>query len=174
VQSGSVHFLLGYAAGKFRAHRRVISFQTGTDRRPAERGPAGADWAILQLEAPLDLPSLPLRPARPGERIMLGGYQQDRAEVLMADLDCRILSLRQEAGTAVLLHGCAGTRGASGAPLLRREAAPQALTSPAASSKTRLVAPRRGLWRPRLLLRWIGPAASRQPGQLSPALRPWQ
>jgi protease YdgD len=26
VQPGSVHFLLGYAAGQFRAHRRVVAF----------------------------------------------------------------------------------------------------------------------------------------------------
>jgi protease YdgD len=122
VQPGSVHFLLGYAAGQFRAHRRVVAFHASTGYQPTERGPAGADWAILQLEAPLDTPSLPLRPARVGDRIMLGGYQQDRAEVLMADPDCRVLSLQQQAGAAVLLHGCAGTRGASGAPLLRREA----------------------------------------------------
>jgi protease YdgD len=122
VQPGSVHFLLGYAAGQFRAHRRVVAFQTSRDYRPADRGPAGADWAILQLETPLDAPFLPLRPARPGDRILLGGYQQDRAEVLMADPDCRVLSLQQQGGAAVLRHGCAGTRGASGAPLLRREA----------------------------------------------------
>lgn len=121
VQPGSVHFLLGYNSGQFRAHRRAVAFQTGTGYRPTDRGPASADWAILQLEAPIDTPSLPLRPARPGDRILLGGYQQDRAEVLMADTDCRVLGLRQEAATAVLLHGCAGTRGASGAPLLRRE-----------------------------------------------------
>jgi protease YdgD len=53
---------------------------------------------------------------------MLGGYQQDRAEVFMADPDCQVLSLQQQAGATVLLHGCAGTRGASGPPLLRREA----------------------------------------------------
>jgi protease YdgD len=123
VQPGSVHFLLGYAAGQYRAHRRVVSFQTGTGYLPAEKGPAGADWAILQLEAPLSAPSLPLRPAQPGDRIMLGGYQQDRAEVLVADTDCRLLDLQRVAEAAVLLHGCAGTRGASGAPLLRREAA---------------------------------------------------
>ncbi|MCG7363531.1 trypsin-like peptidase domain-containing protein [Roseomonas sp. ACRSG] len=122
VQPGSVHFLLGYAAGQFRAHRRVVAFQVSAGYRPADRGPAGTDWAILQLAAPLDAPFLPLRPARPGDQIMLGGYQQDRAEVLMADPNCRVLSLQQEAGAAVLRHGCAGTRGASGAPLLRREA----------------------------------------------------
>lgn len=121
VQPGSVHFLLGYTAGQFRAHRRVVAFQTSKGYRPADKGPVGADWAVLQLEAPLDVPSLPLRLARPGDRIMLGGYQQDRAEVIMADTDCRVLSLQQQAGATVLLHGCAGTRGASGAPLLRRE-----------------------------------------------------
>jgi protease YdgD len=47
---------------------------------------------------------------------MLGGYQQDRPEVLLADTGCRLLGLVN----GMLLHDCAGTRGASGAPLLMR------------------------------------------------------
>jgi protease YdgD len=123
VQPDSVHFLLGYAAGRFRAHARVATFRTGPGFLPAERGPAGADWAILQLAAPLaEAPPLPLAPARVADRVMLGGYQQDRAEILMADTACRLLDLRRGRVGPLLLHDCAGTRGASGAPLLRHEA----------------------------------------------------
>ena len=49
---------------------------------------------------------------------MLGGYEQDRAQIMVADVACRVLGLVR-AGTAILLHhSCAATRGASGAPLL--------------------------------------------------------
>jgi protease YdgD len=55
---------------------------------------------------------------------MLGGYQQDRPETLLADTECRALGLsrRDAASPPMLLHDCAGTRGASGAPLLARGA----------------------------------------------------
>ena len=119
VRPGSVHFLLGYAAGRFQAHRRVVSFQVGPGFSPAQSGPAGADWAILRLQAPLDAPTLPLRPPAAGDQIVLGGYQQDRPEVIMADNHCQLLQLGRLAGLTVVAHGCAGTRGASGAPLLR-------------------------------------------------------
>ncbi len=122
LQPNSVHVLLGYAAGQYVAHRRVVSFHTGAGYRPGERGPAGEDWAILRLNAPLDVAPLPLRRAQPGDPVVLGGYQQDRAEMLMADTACQLLAPQQVAGAVVLRHTCAGTRGASGAPLLLREA----------------------------------------------------
>jgi protease YdgD len=121
VQPSSVHFLLAYTAGQYTAHRRVVSFCTGRGYRPGERGPASDDWAILQLNAPLDVGPLPLRRATPGEPVMQGGYQQDRAEVLTADTECRLLALQQVGAAVILRHSCAATRGASGAPLLQRE-----------------------------------------------------
>jgi protease YdgD len=63
---------------------------------------------------------LPLAREMPpaGTPIMLGGYEQDRAEIMVADVACRILGI-VKADTALLLHhSCAATRGASGAPLL--------------------------------------------------------
>jgi len=124
VQPGSIHFLLGYAAGRYTAHARVAAFQLAPGYQPASRGPASADWAILQLASPLtEAPPLPLAPARATDAVMLGGYQQDRAEVILADTACRLVGLRRGQDGPVLLHDCAGTRGASGAPLLRREPA---------------------------------------------------
>jgi len=122
VQPGSVHFLLGYDRGQWAAQARVRTYVTG-DGYDAERGPAGADWALLTLERPIgdSRRVLPLLRQVPPARtpVMLGGYQQDRPEVLMADTDCRVLGLRRSPdGHAVIVHDCAGTRGASGAPLL--------------------------------------------------------
>lgn len=124
VQPGSVHFLLGYDRGSSVAHARVAAFRTAPDYTPG-RGPAGADWAILTLDRPIGTPGRTLRllrePPPPRTPVMLGGYQQDRPEMLMADTGCRLIGLQRHAGgERSLVHDCAGTRGASGAPLLAR------------------------------------------------------
>ncbi|WP_272910912.1 trypsin-like serine peptidase [Falsiroseomonas oryziterrae] len=122
VQPGSIHFLLGYERGGFAARARAASYVIGQGYAP-DRGPSGADWALLVLEQPIATSDriLPLIREAPPPRtpVMLGGYQQDRPEVLMADTACRVLGLqRQPSGHPILIHDCAGTRGASGAPLL--------------------------------------------------------
>jgi protease YdgD len=126
VQPGSVHFLLGYDRGASVAHARVTAFRAAPDYVPG-RGPAGADWAILTLDRAIGTPDriLPLLrdPPPPRTPVMLGGYQQDRPEMLMADTGCRLIGLqRHPGGERSLVHDCAGTRGASGAPLLARGA----------------------------------------------------
>jgi protease YdgD len=124
VQPRSVHFLLGYHLGEWAARGRVAAIRVGPGYDPETRRPRGADWAILTLERPIAAPAdriLPLLPAVPPPRtpLRLGGYQQDRPEVLLADSACQVLGLRADpVGLPMLLHDCAGTRGASGAPLL--------------------------------------------------------
>lgn len=127
VRPGSVHFLRGYARGAWKAAARVESFQTGSGFDPALRGPPAADWAVLTLERDIASAAevLPLwrEVPPPGTPLTLGGYQQDRPELLMADSACRLLGAAGEReGPALLRHGCAGTRGASGAPLLLQTA----------------------------------------------------
>jgi protease YdgD len=128
VQPGSVHMLLGYERGRWRAAARAVRLQVAPGFDPARRGPATADWALLHLAVPLAtapgewLEVMRALPAR-GTRLMLGGYQQDRAEVLLADPDCALAGVvRGAGGVALLRHDCAGTRGASGAPLLAERA----------------------------------------------------
>ena len=80
---------------------------------------------MLTLDRPINLPdrTLPLirEPPPPRTPIMLGGYQQDRPEVVMADIECRVVGVqRHPDGGRTLVHDCAGTRGSSGAPLLAR------------------------------------------------------
>jgi protease YdgD len=123
VRPGSVHFLLGYHLGRHRAHARVAAYVTGEGFRPEPMGPAGADWALLTLEHPLDRAGLTLlrEPPPPRTPLMLGGYQQDRPEALLADTGCRALGLeRRPSEHPMLVHDCAGTRGVSGAPVLAR------------------------------------------------------
>jgi protease YdgD len=124
VQPRSVHFLLGYDRGQWVARGRVTAFTAAPDFRP-NRGPAGADWALLTLDTPIGTPEriLPLLrdPPAPRTPAMLGGYQQDRPEVLMATTECRALGVQRHAGgVQTVVHDCAGTRGSSGAPLLAR------------------------------------------------------
>ncbi len=120
VQPGTVHFLLGYRQGEYVAHARVSAYRIGPGYSPGATGSA-ADWALLTLEVALPadrvLPLLREAPA-PRSALMLGGYQQDRPEVLLADTGCRAIGISREAGQPVLMHDCAGTRGSSGAPLL--------------------------------------------------------
>jgi hypothetical protein len=48
-----------------RAHARGASFTLAPGFVPAQRGPLGADWAVIALEAPLREPILPLAPLPP-------------------------------------------------------------------------------------------------------------
>ncbi|MBL6454230.1 trypsin-like serine protease [Belnapia sp. T6] len=122
VRPGTVHVLLGYDRGTAVGHAQAVSYRIGPGFDPATGGPPGADWAVLVLDSPLGAPDrvLPLLTAAPAPRtpLMLGGYQQDRPEVLLADTGCRAIGLSRPGPGAMLLHDCAGTRGSSGAPLL--------------------------------------------------------
>ena len=53
-----------------------------------------------------------------GTPVMLAGYEQDRTEVIVADVACRVLGPVRAGDALLLRHSCAATRGASGAPLL--------------------------------------------------------
>ncbi|MGI4976633.1 MAG: trypsin-like serine peptidase [Janthinobacterium lividum] len=126
VQPSSVHVLSGYTVGRYDGHARVTAFHVTPGYDPLdETRTAGADWAVLTLDAPLGTPDrlLPLADASApaGTDITLGGYGQDREERLQADLHCRILATTTDGGGRPLLrHGCSATRGTSGAPLLAR------------------------------------------------------
>lgn len=121
VQPGSVHFLQGFSRGAYTGHARVAAYTIGEGWNAARRGPASADWALLRLARPLPGASLLLwhGDLPRGAAVMLGGYQQDRSEVILADTACLILGRAQDtSGGPLIAHGCAATSGASGAPLL--------------------------------------------------------
>jgi protease YdgD len=123
VQPSSVHFLLGYRQGSWKAQARAVAMQIGPGFDARTRLPHGADWALLTLDTSLGRAEgrLPLlREIPPQTPLMLGGYQQDRPELLMADIECRALGMMRRDDRILLVHNCGGTRGASGAPLLAR------------------------------------------------------
>lgn len=120
LQPGSVHVQLGYQLGNFVAHARVVAYRVGPGFDPAhESATAGADWALLTLERPIDAAGRILSGGPPEARLMLAGYGQDRVERLLADTDCHLTGQRRDGGGRRLLaHDCAATAGTSGAPLL--------------------------------------------------------
>jgi protease YdgD len=131
VQPGSIHFLLGYSHGDYTAHARAMSFVTGHAEAlntPSHEltWPSDTDWAVVTLASPVGrsdrVLQLLVNPPPPGTQLALGGYEQDRAHVMVADLTCTLIGLaRDAAGHIVLRHSCAGTRGSSGGPLLARQ-----------------------------------------------------
>lgn len=123
LQASSLHVLFGYDRGEYTRHVTVARVATDPAYDPAAATPMlGGDWAVLTLAepAPDSVPPLPvsLAPPLPGTPLMLGGYSQDRAQILMADSACHLLG---ESG-GLLVHDCDATRGTSGGPLLVRTA----------------------------------------------------
>ncbi len=125
IQPGSVHVLVGYDDGRYRAHARVSAFRVAEGYQPLdEAGSGGADRAVLVLDhavvpesAVLSIASAPAGPLP----VRLGGYGQDRDERVVADPGCTLTGrVTDGAGRPLLAHDCDATRGTSGAPLLWR------------------------------------------------------
>lgn len=126
LPASSLHVLFGYDRGDYREHRTVASLAVGGPFDPSRR-PEGLarDWAVLTLsgDAPAGVEPLPLVrvPPEPGTPLMLGGYSQDKAQIITADTACAALGVAQTQGrSSLLIHDCNGTRGVSGAALLVR------------------------------------------------------
>ena len=123
VPPTSVHVLLGYVDGAFVRHEVAASYRIAEGYEPLMPGGQGADVAALTLNAPIAGIGgnllLAEQPVSIASSLMLGGYGQDRAERIAADLSCRSLGYAVGAdGRSMLAHDCAGTRGTSGGPVL--------------------------------------------------------
>lgn len=122
--ASSIFFLAGLDRDRDEGRARVRSYAIGSGYDPRDPfGTIGSDWALLTVDHRLGTPDhilkLSVEPAGVGTRVMLGGYGQDHAYVLMADLSCRIIGMASDrTGRPLLRHDCAATRGVSGAPLL--------------------------------------------------------
>jgi protease YdgD len=127
VQPSSVHFLWRYAAGAYADHARVVSFVVEPGYEPAaEDRSLGVDRVFLTLDHAVgmagDMARLASVPPVAGSRLLLSGYNRDRAEIAEADPDCRLIGIGVDAGGhRLLLHDCLGLQGTSGAPLFARE-----------------------------------------------------
>jgi len=118
--AGRIHVLSRYAGGQFAAHTVATAYRVAPGFDPRRPGSdRGADVAVVTLARPLGNDVLALVAAPPpGTAAMLGGYNQDRAEVIAADAACHIVA----SGRLLVVHDCDATRGTSGAPLLVRGA----------------------------------------------------
>jgi protease YdgD len=126
LQPVSLHVLLGYERGEYRWHRQVTRVTVGLGYDGGRTVPQTSDWARLDLAEPVAVTPLPLASKVPlvppvGMAVALAGYNQDKAQLLMADLDCHVRRAGGEDHAIFLSHDCAGTRGTSGGPLLARQ-----------------------------------------------------
>jgi protease YdgD len=119
LQPVSLHVLFGYERAGYRWHRLVTRVTVGAAFDGGKPRAQTADWARLDLAEPVPVKPLPLfdGAAVAGMPVVLGGYNQDRAQLLMADTACHV----RQAGGAFVTHDCAATHGTSGAPLLTRQ-----------------------------------------------------
>ncbi|MBW4023327.1 MAG: trypsin-like serine protease [Proteobacteria bacterium] len=122
VQPKSVHFLWRYGKGAYAGEARAVSFVVAPGYDPLhEAETLGIDRAFLRLDHPVgsaadDVSFAPAIPAI-GTPLMLGGYNRDHDEVLQADR-CRLQGITQDrGGHRLLIHGCHGEPGISGAAL---------------------------------------------------------
>jgi protease YdgD len=123
LQPVSLHVLFGYQRDAYRWHRQVARIAVGPRFDGTTGRPQPGDWARLELTETVPVTPLPLfeGSAGSGIEVALAGYNQDRAQVLMADLACHVLHVATLSGGAnFVFHDCAATRGTSGAPLLTK------------------------------------------------------
>ena len=118
-ESSGETYVTGAWPGEDTAYRIAAGYDPS---RPQET--LGADAALLTLADPLTENGLPLGAnARTGETIAVGGYNQDRVEIMEADVNCRLTGRAADASARPLLrHDCTATRGTSGAPVLEHDA----------------------------------------------------
>lgn len=118
--SSAVHLLLGYTDGTFARHLQPDAIHIDPVAAADPAAHRGSDLALLHFAAAVEpVLSLETAPLTPGDALQLGGYGQDRAERLAVDPFCAIRAYARDGdGRAVLMHDCAGTRGASGGAVL--------------------------------------------------------
>lgn len=64
MAAADLHFVAGYARGEYSAHAVAVGLLTPPDYRPetsVEPRTVATDWAVIELDHPLDIRPLPLR-----------------------------------------------------------------------------------------------------------------
>jgi hypothetical protein len=153
----SLHFLVGYRAGRPSIEMRVASYEVGMGFDPLRyQATTDADWAVLTLTNDLPAEIVPLALSREmvpsGTKAVLAGYPQDRAYAMTADRNCE-LGQSIDSGK-LLLHTCRGMNGYSGGPVLVsgrdgevRVAGIQIATIRGSGPANMLAIPARSIWR---------------------------
>lgn len=125
LQAVSLHFLVGYQRGEYAGYSKILKVEyapTLEQTSRARKVDIVNDWLILTLEQPLGqrfgvLKPAP-RPLRPGMALKTAGYGMDRRHLLIADLDCTVITAPAPGKPPAIAHNCEATRGNSGGPLL--------------------------------------------------------
>jgi protease YdgD len=126
----SIHFLLGYRGGEYRAHRLAAQYTISPAFDPSLYGyppqkeklliGARHDWAIVFVNEPFPKDVKPLRLATttpsPGTAVSIAGYPSDRPLMITADLNCRVLEISSD--KKLITDDCMARQGDSGGPLL--------------------------------------------------------
>ena len=128
----SIHFLLGYARGEYRAHRVASRYAISPvfdpslysyppDRRKLLIG-ARYDWALGYVDEPFpdDVKPLRLATATPslGTAVMIAGYAIERPHLITADLNCQVSEISSD--KKLIAHDCVTHQGDSGGPVLSK------------------------------------------------------
>ena len=121
LHPGSLHFLIGYRQGEYREDLTVSEFTSNPDYKlNATMASEINDWATLKLTGPPTEDIKPLlladKPAKVGDRIMIGGFAQVRRYSMTADQNCTVTAILPN---GLLVHDCTVMKGDSGAPVLR-------------------------------------------------------
>lgn len=121
---GDISFVAGYLRGEWVATakaKRVIRDPAIriVDRHP-ELAAVPADWALIELDAPIGdragwLPLARGRAPEPGALVLQAGYRRDRPYAPELSPPCRMLPT---APPGLLFHDCVVPEGGSGSPLL--------------------------------------------------------
>jgi len=130
IRPGSINFVAGYQRGTQVAHskavRYVVSESHDIKSRHFRLDPTD-DWALIELLKPIgarsgflgwyNLYAAEFTDAlQSGASIALAGYPVIRQHVMSVDRKCDVLP--PDYVLALLVHGCAGAAGDSGAPIL--------------------------------------------------------
>ena len=129
LPASSVHFVTGYARGRYLAHSRVAAFDIPDDYRPGAGADPATDWAMITLKKPLGelagtipvvaLDAVQLRAyLNSGDRFLQAGYSQDKAHILTLHENCELIGFLP--GDRLVLHDCDATSGDSGSPIFLR------------------------------------------------------
>ncbi|MDI2113665.1 trypsin-like serine peptidase [Commensalibacter nepenthis] len=125
----SIYFLLGYQRQKYKIASRVQRILSTQQYRQLmlDKTPNDVISDRVYLLLPKDIISptklIPLAKELPKANtpIWLGGYEQDRIEVLYADKNCFVQRIIQIPNAlSKLFHTCQATYGSSGAPLFAK------------------------------------------------------
>lgn len=127
-----VHFVAGYQRSTWLAHGRAVKVIMDRPRTAPGKdhiGQAADDWALVRLDTPIGervgwlgmVPGAALAQV-PAADVAVTAYRHDRAHLLSVQSGCNAALAAAPENRRVIVHRCDVVHGASGSPLVVREA----------------------------------------------------